>query len=173
MAVRCGCNSALDRSSGDLGSDTASVCAVADPMAIGGAAIGITNARQFEYRNWVGWLAVIAFGLAAATVFTVQMLRQPDAVSNWACFALGAIFILIASSMFLGRANSALAVRLCLLGLFVALLAEPRSVRSTDRLSVVFALDNSDSIGRTASERGAEFIAKVVNEKPTRTRRGS
>lgn len=142
------------------------------PIAIGGAAIAITNARQFEYRSWVGWLAVIAFGLAAATVFTVQMLRQPDAVSHWACFALGAIFILVASSMFLGRANSALAVRLCLLGLFVALLAEPRSVRSTDRLSVVFALDNSDSIGRTASERGAEFIAKVVNEKPDKDEAG-
>jgi uncharacterized membrane protein len=142
------------------------------PIAIGGTAIAVTNARQFEYRNWVGWLAVIAFGLSASTVFTVQMLRQSDAVSHWTCFALGATFFLIAASMFLGRANSALAVRLCLLGLFVALLAEPRSVRSTDRLSVVFALDSSDSIGRTASERGAEFIAKVVNEKPDKDEAG-
>ena len=65
-----------------------------------------------------------------------------------------------------GRANSALVVRLLLLGLFLALLAEPRSVRSTDRLSVVFALDSSDSIGRDASEKGAEYIAKVVSQKP-------
>ena len=65
-----------------------------------------------------------------------------------------------------GRANAALVVRMLLLGLFVALLAEPRSVRSTDRLSVVFALDSSDSIGRDASEKGAEYIAKVVSQKP-------
>lgn len=142
------------------------------PIAIAGTASLVTNARQFEYRNWVTWLAVIAFGLAATTAFTVQMLRRPDAVSNWICFALGATFVLTATSMFLGRANSALAVRLCLLGLFIALLAEPRSVRSTDRLSVVFALDNSDSIGRNASERGAEFIAKVVNEKPDKDEAG-
>jgi len=65
-----------------------------------------------------------------------------------------------------GRANAAIVVRLLLLGLFLALLAEPRSVRSTDRLSVVFALDSSDSIGRTSSEKGAEYIAKVVGQKP-------
>ena len=65
-----------------------------------------------------------------------------------------------------GRANAAIVVRLLLLGLFLALLAEPRSVRSTDRLSVVFALDSSDSIGRDASEKGAEYIAKVVSQKP-------
>ncbi len=65
-----------------------------------------------------------------------------------------------------GRANAAIVVRLLLLGLFLGLLAEPRSVRSTDRLSVVFALDSSDSIGRDASEKGAEYIAKVVSQKP-------
>ena len=71
-----------------------------------------------------------------------------------------------------GRAIAALAVRLALLGLFLALLAEPRSVRSTDRLSVVFALDSSDSIGRTSSEKGAEYIAKVVGNKPDQDEAG-
>lgn len=70
------------------------------------------------------------------------------------------------------RANMALVVRLLLLGLFIAMLAEPRSVRSTDRLSVVFALDSSDSIGRRSSEKGAEYIARVVNEKPEQDEAG-
>ena len=65
-----------------------------------------------------------------------------------------------------GRAGAAIVLRLLLLGLFLCLLAEPRSVRSTDRLSVVFALDSSDSIGRTSSDQGAEYIANVVNQKP-------
>lgn len=71
-----------------------------------------------------------------------------------------------------GRAVVALVVRLALLGLFLTLLAEPRSVRSTDRLSVVFALDSSDSIGRTSSEKGAEYIAKVVSNKPDQDEAG-
>ena len=44
------------------------------------------------------------------------------------------------------RGTVALLMRLCLLGLLVMVLAEPRSVRSRDVMSVVYALDVSDSI---------------------------
>lgn len=44
------------------------------------------------------------------------------------------------------RGTIALLMRLCLLGLIVMVLAEPRSVRSRDVMSIVFALDVSDSI---------------------------
>lgn len=142
------------------------------PLGLAGAAIAITTIRNLEYRVWVSWFSVTVFSLSALTVFCTRMLRAPEAVSWGILGGLGALLALISASIVLGRANSALAVRLCLLGLFVALLAEPRSVRSTDRLSVVFALDSSDSIGRTASERGAEFIAKVVNEKPDKDEAG-
>jgi hypothetical protein len=49
----------------------------------------------------------------------------------------------------LGRVRSVAAIltRLLLAGLLIMLLAEPRSVRRTDRLSVVYALDVSDSVG--------------------------
>ncbi|HEV7868599.1 MAG TPA: hypothetical protein VGO90_13015, partial [Chthoniobacteraceae bacterium] len=42
-----------------------------------------------------------------------------------------------------GRALSALLIRLALVGAFVTLLAEPRGVRRSDVLSVVYALDVS------------------------------
>ena len=44
------------------------------------------------------------------------------------------------------RGLLAMFTRLCLLGLLVMVLAEPRAVRSRDVMSVVFALDVSDSI---------------------------
>ena len=44
------------------------------------------------------------------------------------------------------RGVASMLVRLCLLGLLVIVMAEPRSVRSKDVMSVVFALDVSDSI---------------------------
>jgi uncharacterized membrane protein len=64
------------------------------------------------------------------------------------------------------RALVALLVRLSLVGLFVALIAEPRSVRTKDNLSVVYALDVSDSIGQDARNAASELIARTVSEKP-------
>jgi len=65
-----------------------------------------------------------------------------------------------------GRALSALICRLVLLGLFVAVMAEPRSVRTRDSLAVVYAVDFSESIGPDAREQAAKFVAKAVTEKP-------
>ena len=64
-----------------------------------------------------------------------------------------------------GRALSALICRLILVGLFVALMAEPRSVRTKDALAVVYAIDVSESIGPDAREQAAKFVAKAVTEK--------
>ncbi len=64
------------------------------------------------------------------------------------------------------RGLIALIVRLSLVGLFVALIAEPRAVRTNDTLSVVYALDISDSIGQSQTDQAAAFIARTVSEKP-------
>lgn len=64
------------------------------------------------------------------------------------------------------RALTALLVRLTLTGVFVALIAEPRAVRTSDKLSVVYALDTSDSVGPDATTKAAEFVSKTVAEKP-------
>ena len=64
------------------------------------------------------------------------------------------------------RAHLALLVRLTLLGLFVILLAEPRAVRTSDDLCVVYCLDSSDSIGEGASEQVRQWMLNTVGGKP-------
>ena len=58
------------------------------------------------------------------------------------------------------RGQIALMTRLCLLGLLVMVLAEPRSVRSRDIMSVVFALDVSDSI--YSPDDALKYITQTV-----------
>lgn len=65
-----------------------------------------------------------------------------------------------------GRALAALISRLLMLGLFVMLIAEPRSVRVRDVISVVYAVDLSDSIGESSVDSALEFVMKTVTEKP-------
>ncbi|QQE10354.1 VWA domain-containing protein [Planctomycetota bacterium] len=66
------------------------------------------------------------------------------------------------------RKGMALWARLCLLGLFVALLAEPRMVRKDDSLSVVFLIDQSQSMRRDSVDEAKRFMAKIAAEKPMR-----
>ena len=63
------------------------------------------------------------------------------------------------------RAQAALVSRLLLVGAFAALLAEPRAVRKSDTLSVVFALDVSNSMGEKISEKSMNWILESVREK--------
>tara|TARA_R110002111_G_scaffold153375_1_gene220180 strand:- start:142022 stop:145066 length:3045 start_codon:yes stop_codon:yes gene_type:complete len=65
-----------------------------------------------------------------------------------------------------GRGLAALISRLLMLGLFVMLIAEPRSVRVRDVISVVYAVDLSDSIGESSVDAALEFVTKTVTEKP-------
>ena len=70
------------------------------------------------------------------------------------------------------RALVALWLRLILAGLFVMLLAEPRAVRTSDVLSVVYALDVSDSIGEGSTDRALNFVTKTVYGKPQTDKAG-
>ncbi|MCA9005783.1 MAG: VWA domain-containing protein, partial [Planctomycetaceae bacterium] len=65
-----------------------------------------------------------------------------------------------------GRALAALISRLLMLGLFVMLIAEPRSVRVRDVISVVYAVDRSDSIDELSDGLALEFVLKTVKDKP-------
>lgn len=49
---------------------------------------------------------------------------------------------------------------------FVIALAEPRSVRTSEVLSVVYAVDVSDSVSQQAVDAALEFVARQVSEKP-------
>jgi uncharacterized membrane protein len=70
------------------------------------------------------------------------------------------------------RSTVALFARLSLVGLFAMLLAEPRSVRTSDTLSVMYALDLSDSIGEGAVDAALVYVAKTVTGKPERDEAG-
>ena len=70
------------------------------------------------------------------------------------------------------RGPAALLTRLALAAACVAALAEPRAVRSSRDLSVVFALDVSDSIGDSARRKALEFITTSAAGKPESDRVG-
>jgi uncharacterized membrane protein len=71
-----------------------------------------------------------------------------------------------------GRSIVALEIRLLLAGLFVILLAEPRAVRTSDVLSVVYALDVSDSINENSTTKALEFVAATATQKPATDQAG-
>jgi len=71
-----------------------------------------------------------------------------------------------------GRGTVALLVRLTLLGTFAMALAGPRSVRTSDVLAVVYAVDVSDSVGEEARDAALEFMVRTASEKPEADRAG-
>jgi uncharacterized membrane protein len=70
------------------------------------------------------------------------------------------------------RALTALLIRLCLFGLFVMVMAEPRSVTKSDALSIVFVLDHSRSISNQQTDDGMTTISKFVSAKPGEDKAG-
>lgn len=60
------------------------------------------------------------------------------------------------------RGTVSMLVRLCLLGLFAMVLAEPRAVRSRDVVSVVFSVDVSDSI--YSADRAITYVTDTVQK---------
>lgn len=70
------------------------------------------------------------------------------------------------------RAQVALLVRLTLLGLFVMVLAEPRAVRTSDDLCLIYCLDTSDSIGDGAADQARAWMLDSVGGKPKQDQAG-
>jgi uncharacterized membrane protein len=64
------------------------------------------------------------------------------------------------------RAALALVTRLILIALLVTLMAEPRSVRSCHDLSLVYALDISDSVGDQAIDAALDYIVLTSSGRP-------
>ena len=60
----------------------------------------------------------------------------------------------------------------CLVGVFAFALAEPRAVRTSDMLSVVYAIDMSDSIGESSTDSALQFLAQTVTQKPEKDQAG-
>ncbi len=66
----------------------------------------------------------------------------------------------------------AFVTRMCLAGLLVMVLAEPRAVRRQDALSVVYVVDISDSIGESTTNQAFQFIAETASQKPQKDKVG-
>lgn len=64
------------------------------------------------------------------------------------------------------RAHLALQSRLWLVGIFASVLAEPRAVRQSDTLSLIYALDISDSMGDRMADRSIEWMLATKDKKP-------
>lgn len=63
------------------------------------------------------------------------------------------------------RAGTAIFVRLMLAGTFIALMADPRTVRPNETLSVMYAVDLSDSIGSEMRDNSLQFMASTVEKR--------
>ena len=83
----------------------------------------------------------------------------------WLAFAGG-------SGLAGARAMVALLTRLAVFGAFVMLLAEPRAVRKSDTLSIVYALDVSDSMGEKVSDQALAWVMQTVQQKPEKDEAG-
>ncbi len=133
-------------------------------------------------RKPVTWLTALPLLLFLAAATTAVVLCE---VKGWLRFTWKPAFWLMLAAPWVWwlhaagwsglagwRAQLALLCRLLLVFLFAALLAEPRAVRKSDSLSVVYALDVSDSMGEKISDKSLEWILKTVQKKPEKDEAG-
>lgn len=129
--------------------------------------------------TWLAAIPLVAFLLVAATAVFLCEYR------GWLRFTWKPAFFLLLftpwvwwmhvagwSGLSGWRAQLAFQSRLILVFLFAALLAEPRAVRKSDTLSVVYALDVSDSMGEKISDKSLEWVLKTVATKPPKDEAG-
>jgi uncharacterized membrane protein/Mg-chelatase subunit ChlD len=124
-------------------------------------------------------LPLAAFvALFAGVVLYLELARRV-AFTNWTPFLLALVLPWVwwqqqagYSGLRGARAVVALMVRCCLIALFSMLLAGPRAVRTSDVLSVVYAVDRSDSIGEAASDSALKYVAKTASQKPEKDEAG-
>ena len=109
---------------------------------------------------WLDWSQRLLFGNPLAfglTIFTV-----------WFWWMSIAGF----SGLSPKRNMVSLFIRLSLVGIVIVILADPRAVRTRDVLSVVYAIDVSDSIGDRSVDRAQEFVARTAAERPEQDEAG-
>lgn len=120
-----------------------------------------------------GFLAV--FGGACLWLEMTNKLMFAHPAAFWLLILTGWVWWMsVAGYAGLTRSRSVVAtlVRLSLLGVFIVVLAEPRSVRIRDILSVIYAVDVSDSIGDGSTDAALQFVTKNVSEKPQQDEAG-
>jgi len=70
------------------------------------------------------------------------------------------------------RGHMALFTRFAIAGALIMVLAEPRAVRTSDILSLMYVVDTSDSISETAVDDALKYVTSTVTEKPEKDQAG-
>jgi len=119
------------------------------------------------------YAALVAGALVVVEVAQIVRFARPGAFA-WLLAAPWVWWLAVAGWSGLGgwRGSAALGVRLLLLTTAVASLAEPRAVRTSDQLGVVYCLDLSDSIDAATAESARKWMLETVRGKPARDQAG-
>ena len=114
------------------------------------------------------------FGTCAALVLTRQVLFVRPSMFGLmsVCVWIWWMYVAGYSGLPGRRAGIAFLVRALVVGVFCIALAEPRAVRTSDLLSVVYAIDLSDSIGEGSTQTALDFMSNTVSNKPERDQAG-
>lgn len=126
--------------------------------------------RPITWRSWLPLAlfllafigACVALDLLDVVLFTYPLAFALLALAPWVWWMSEHGY----SGLRGWRGTASMLVRLLLLGVFIVLLAEPRAVRKDDALSVVFVLDQSQSMRPEALEASVKYITKLAQEKP-------
>ncbi len=127
---------------------------------------------------WSAWPLVIFLAAFAAVVIGLEAGHRVLFAAPWQFLWLAAapwawwLHVAGWGGMRGVRGAFSLFARLAMIGLFAMLMAEPRAVRSSDTLSLVYALDESDSIGEKVSDHAVEWMLKTVQQKPQQDQAG-
>ena len=70
------------------------------------------------------------------------------------------------------RLHVAIFTRLCLAGCFITLLADPRTLQENEGLTIMYAVDLSDSIGPEMRDEALQYMAGTVAERPPKDEAG-
>ncbi len=129
--------------------------------------------------TWRDALPFVLFLVLYAALCLALEWRQVLLYANPAAFCLMVFTVWVwwmhvcgLSGLSRKRQMFAFITRLCLVGVLVMVLAEPRSVRRQDAMSVIYLVDISDSIGEETVNKAFEFIADTASKKPQKDKVG-
>ena len=124
--------------------------------------------RRRDLLPLVLFLAIFSCGCFTLDRVEIVLFVRPAAflltvVTVW----LWWIFLAGGTGLSPARSQTALWIRFIMVAGLIVALAEPRAVRTSNILSVVYAVDVSDSVGQLAIDSALEFVARQVSEKPS------
>lgn len=113
------------------------------------------------------FLAIFGGGCLALELAGVVLFVRPEAFFLTTTTAwLWWLFLAGATGLSPALGQTALGIRFVMAAGFIVALAEPRAVRTSEILSVIYAVDVSDSVGQAAVDSALEFVARQVSQKP-------